>query len=127
MYPIRASCTRVAGTLASNVPEADRTGVPSAAHYGLGIITEVVGRNRVRWSAGQLSNESALSRTTNSTPLKKLDRLDVGSWMDELTPICHMKYLPLGSSTTYRRESLELPHSVLTGDINAHSSLTLVH
>ena len=29
---------------------------------------EVVGRNRVRWSAAQLSNESALPRTTDSTP-----------------------------------------------------------
>ena len=30
------------------------------------------------------------------------------SWMDELTPICQMKDLPLGGSTMCRRESLEL-------------------
>ena len=29
---------------------------------------EVVGRNRVRWSAARLSNGSALPRTTDSTP-----------------------------------------------------------
>ena len=28
-------------------------------------------------------------------------------WMDELTPICQMKDLRLGGSTTCRRESLE--------------------
>ena len=28
MYPMRASCTQVAGTLASDVLEADRAGVP---------------------------------------------------------------------------------------------------
>ena len=56
-------------------------------------------RNRVRWSAAQLSNESALPRTTD------LDRLDDGpGWM---TPICQMKDLPLGGSTTCRRDSLE--------------------
>ena len=32
------------------------------------LLAEVDGRNRVRWSAAQLSNESALPRTTNSTP-----------------------------------------------------------
>ena len=30
--------------------------------------TNCKGRNRVRWSAAQLSNESALPRTTDSTP-----------------------------------------------------------
>ena len=29
------------------------------------------------------------------------------SWMDALTPICQMKYFPLGGSTTCRWESLE--------------------
>ena len=38
------------------------------AHHRLGLTAEVVGRNRVRWSAAQLSNESALPRTTDSTP-----------------------------------------------------------
>ena len=32
------------------------------------VTAEVVGRNLVRWSAAQLSNESALPRTTDSTP-----------------------------------------------------------
>ena len=58
MYSMRTSCTQVTGTLASDVFEADR----------LGLTVEVVGRNRVRWSAAQLSDESALSRTTDSTP-----------------------------------------------------------
>ena len=40
----------------------------SGAHHRLGLTAEVVGRNRVRWSAAQLSNESALPRTTDSTP-----------------------------------------------------------
>ena len=56
----------------------------SGAHHLLGLTAEVVGRNQVRWSAAQLSNESALPRTTD--------------WMDKLTPICQMKNLPLGSS-----------------------------
>ena len=69
MYTMRASYTHVAGTLASDVFEADRAGVlGSGAHHRLGITTEVVGRNRVRWSGAQLSNESALPRTTDSTP-----------------------------------------------------------
>ena len=73
MYPMRASCTQVAGTLASDVLESDRAGVPlavlgSGAHHRLGLTAEVVGRNRVRWSAAQLSNESALPHTTDSTP-----------------------------------------------------------
>ena len=66
-----ASCTQVAGTLASDVLEADRSVVPcldSGTHHRLGLIEEVVGRNRVRWSVAQLSNESALPRTTDSTP-----------------------------------------------------------
>ena len=40
----------------------------SSAHHRLGLSAEVVGRNRVRWSAAQLSNESVLPRTTDSTP-----------------------------------------------------------
>ena len=40
----------------------------SGAHHWLGLTAEVVGRNRVRWSAAQLCNESALPRTTDSTP-----------------------------------------------------------
>ena len=40
----------------------------SGAHHRLGLTAEVVGRNRVRWSAAQLRNESALPRTTDSTP-----------------------------------------------------------
>ena len=54
----------------------------SGAHHRLGLTAEVVGRNRVRWSAAQLSNESALPRTIDSTPLKNLDRLNDGpGWM----------------------------------------------
>ena len=74
MYPMRTSCTQVAGTLASDVFEADRAGVRtltvqgSGAHHRLGQTAEVVGRNWVRWSAAQLINESALPRTTDSTP-----------------------------------------------------------
>ena len=57
MYPMRASCTQVAGTLASDVLEADQAGVPwrsvlgSGEHHRLALTAEVVGRNRVRWSA----------------------------------------------------------------------------
>ena len=40
----------------------------SGAHHRLGLTAEVVGSNRVRWAAGQLSNESALPRTTDPTP-----------------------------------------------------------
>ena len=74
MYPMRTSCTQVAGTLASDVFEAARAGVRtltvmgSGAHRRLGLTAEVVGCNRVRWSAAQLSTESALLRTTDSTP-----------------------------------------------------------
>ena len=68
MYPMRTSCTHVAGTLASDVFEADLTVQGSGAHHRLGLTAEVVGRNWVRWSAAQLSNESALPRTTDSTP-----------------------------------------------------------
>ena len=48
MYPMRTSCTHVAGTLTSDVFEADRAGVPygSGAHHRLGLTAEVVGRNR---------------------------------------------------------------------------------
>ena len=47
--------------------------------------------------AAQMSNESALTRMTDSTP-KKLVRLDAGpAWM---TSICQMKDLLLGCSTT---------------------------
>ena len=68
MYPMRISCTQVAGTLASDVFEADRTGVLDGPGFGCtSPCAEVVGRNRVRWSAAQLSNESALPRTTDST------------------------------------------------------------
>ena len=38
----------------------------SGAHHGIGLTGEVVVRNRVRWSAAQLSNESALPCTTDS-------------------------------------------------------------
>ena len=41
----------------------------SGAHYRRGLTAEIVGRNRVRWSAAQLSNESALPRTTDSIDL----------------------------------------------------------
>ena len=37
------------------------------AHHWLGLTAEVVGHKQVRWSAAQLSNESALLRTTDST------------------------------------------------------------
>ena len=75
MYPMLTSCTQVAGTLTSDVFEADRAGgtltvLGSGAHHRLGRTAEVVGRNCVRWSAAQLSNESALPRTTDSTPYK---------------------------------------------------------
>ena len=61
MYPMRASCAQVAGTLASDdILEADRAVLGSGAHHRLGLTAEVVGRNRVRWSAAQLSNESVL-------------------------------------------------------------------
>ena len=36
--------------------------------HRLEITADVVGRNRVQWSAAQLSNESALPRKTDSTP-----------------------------------------------------------
>ena len=73
MYSMQASCTQVAGKLASDVLEADRAGgtlavLGSGAHHRLGLLAEVVGRTRVRWSAVQLSNEAALPRTTDSTP-----------------------------------------------------------
>ena len=50
----------LAGTLASDVLEVDRAGVPwrsrvSGAHHRLWLSAEVVGRNRGRWSAAQLS------------------------------------------------------------------------
>ena len=75
MYPMRTSCTQVTGTLASDVFDADRAGgtltvLGSGAHHRLGLTVEVVDHNRVRWSAAQLSNESSLPRTTDSTPLK---------------------------------------------------------
>ena len=58
--PMRASCTQVAGTLASDVLETDRARGPlavlgSGAHHRLGLLAEVVGRNRVHWSAAQLN------------------------------------------------------------------------
>ena len=62
---------QVAGTLA----------VPGfGAHHRLGLFAEVVGRNKVRWSADRLSNESVLPRWTDSTC----------RWycMDDFTPIC---------------------------------------
>ena len=73
MYPMRTSCTQVAGTLASDVFEADPsrgtlTVQSSGAHHRLELTAEVVGRNLVRWQAAQLSNESALPHTTDSTP-----------------------------------------------------------
>ena len=40
----------------------------SGAHHRLGLTADVVGRNRVWWSAAQLSNEAALPHTTDSTP-----------------------------------------------------------
>ena len=40
----------------------------SGAHHWLGLTAEVVSRNRVRLSAAELSNESALPRTTDSNP-----------------------------------------------------------
>ena len=42
----------------------------SGAHHRLGLTAEVVGHKRLRWSAAQLSNETALPPTTDSTPLK---------------------------------------------------------
>ena len=74
MYPMRASCTQVVDTLANDVLEADRVGLRwrsihgSGAHHRLGLFAEVVRRNRIRWSAAQLSNESVFPHTTNSTP-----------------------------------------------------------
>ena len=70
---MRASCTHVAGPLASDVLEADRAGGTSAilssgAYHPLGLIAKVVGRNWVRWSVAQLSNESAFPSTTDLTP-----------------------------------------------------------
>ena len=38
----------------------------SGAHHQQGLTAEIVGRNRVRWSAAQLSNESALPPMTDS-------------------------------------------------------------
>ena len=43
--------------------------------------------------------------------------------MDELTPICQMKDLPLGGSTTCRRESLE-PQNTCTTHIRTHHNHT---
>ena len=71
MYPMREYCTPVVGTLASDVLRPSRATLAvlgSGAHYRLRLTAEVVGRNRVRRSAAQLSNESALTRTTDSTP-----------------------------------------------------------
>ena len=73
MYTMLTYCTQVAGILASDVFEADRAGgtltvMGSGAHHRLGLTSEVVGRNRVRWSVAQLSNESALPRTTHLPP-----------------------------------------------------------
>ena len=72
MYPMRASCIHVAGTLASDVLEQTKQDTWAVlgwvAHHRLGLLAEVVSRHRVRWSAAQLSNESALQRTTDSTP-----------------------------------------------------------
>ena len=61
----------------------------------------------VEVAAARMSNESALTRTTYSTP-KNLGQTGRWSWMDELTLICQMNYLLLGGSTTRRRESLIL-------------------
>ena len=63
-------------------------------------------------AAALMSNESALTRMTDSTP-KNLGQTPRWSWMDELTPICQMKDLLLGCSTTCRRESL----APLTSDL----------
>ena len=48
--------------------EDDHDVFEAVAHHRLGLTAEVVGCNPVRWSASQLSNESALPRTTDSTP-----------------------------------------------------------
>ena len=69
MYPMRASCTQVAGTLANAFLKQTEQGYLDGPGFGCTSPTRVVvGRNQVRWSAAQLSNESALPRTTDSTP-----------------------------------------------------------
>ena len=45
----RTSCRHVAGTLASDIFEADRAVLGSGAHHRLGLTSEEVGCNRVRW------------------------------------------------------------------------------
>ena len=54
--------------MASDDLETDRAVLGSSEYHRLGLTAEVVVRNRVRWSAAQLSNEPALPRTTDSTP-----------------------------------------------------------
>ena len=70
MYPMRTSCTQVAGTLTSDVLKQTEHGYLDGPGFGCTspARAEVVGRNRVRWSAAQLSNESVLPPTTDSTP-----------------------------------------------------------
>ena len=72
MYPMRTSCTQVAGTLASDVLKQTEQGYLDGPGFGCTsparLTAEVVGRNLVQWSAAQLSNESVLPRTTDSTP-----------------------------------------------------------
>ena len=79
---MRTSCTLVAVpwlvTFFKQTEQGTLTVLGSGAHHRIGLTAEVVGRNRVRWSAAQLSNESALPRTSDSTQIKNLDRLDDG-------------------------------------------------
>ena len=83
---MRTYCTQVAGTWLVTFLKQTAQGYLHGPGFGRTspdmAIAEVVGRNRVRWSAARLSNESALPRTTDSTPYKKLNRLDDGpEWM----------------------------------------------
>ena len=78
MYPMRTSCTQVAGTLASDMfLKQTEQGYFDGSGFGctfwLGLRAEVVGHNWVRWSAAQLSNESALPHTTDSVRVKQGD------------------------------------------------------
>ena len=67
MYPLLASCTQEAGTLAVR---------RSGEHHRLGNFAEVVGRNRVRWSAARLSN-SQCCRARLTSNIKNLYLPDI--------------------------------------------------
>ena len=69
IYPLRSSCTQVAGTLASGVLEADRAGVLLLLLFAM--IRSVAKSFKVpgvEVVASRMSNEAALTRMIDSTP-----------------------------------------------------------